>query len=99
MQSSPSTYPTSSSAVRAVLSEAGARGLMKGVLPPLLSISLYQAVCFASFQTSLRYFSGGAREEDATNMQLFKAGTASGFATVLVTTPTDLLKIRLQLRE
>jgi len=75
----------------------GPIGFLKGVGPPLMSVALYQAVCFASFSVSLALVTEDT-EEDASMKSLFVAGCMSGLATVPVTTPTDLVKIRLQLQ-
>ena len=64
--------------------------------PPLVSIAAYQAVCFASFSAALKVVTDEP-EDKASVKSLFLAGSMSGAATVLVTTPADLIKIRLQL--
>ena len=102
MQSDPGLYGTASRTLSLTLRREGIQGLFRGIAPPLVSIALYQAVCFASFNASLRLVSPGSvggesmRPESAPASTLFAAGSLSGAATVLVTTPTDLLKIRLQ---
>jgi hypothetical protein len=75
----------------------GVAGLFKGLPPPMLSVALYQAVCFASFSSALTAVTDTS-EDDSSIGSLFLAGCLSGAATVLVTTPTDLVKIRLQLQ-
>jgi hypothetical protein len=59
---------------------------------------VYQAVCFASFSAALGLVT---REPEATApiSSLFAAGCLSGACTVIVTTPTDLVKIKLQLQQ
>jgi solute carrier family 25 carnitine/acylcarnitine transporter 20/29 len=74
----------------------GVAGLFKGLPPPLISVAAYQAVCFASFSAALPRITDDP-EELASVPALFLAGSLSGAATVFVTTPTDLIKIRLQL--
>jgi len=81
--------------VKTVRSE-GFRGIWKGIVPPMISVGCYQAVAFASFSAALPLFTSEI-EENASVSSLFAAGCLSGLATVLVTTPTDLVKIRLQL--
>uniref|UniRef100_A0A7S2W9D0 Mitochondrial carrier protein n=1 Tax=Rhizochromulina marina TaxID=1034831 RepID=A0A7S2W9D0_9STRA len=75
----------------------GPLGFLKGVGPPLASVAAYQAVCFASFNMALSAITTES-EENASMGTLFAAGCISGAATVPVTTPTDLVKIRLQLQ-
>eukprot|EP00939_MAST-03C_sp_MAST-3C-sp1_P004323 g4323.t1 len=81
--------------VKTVRSE-GFNGIWKGLVPPMISVGCYQAVAFASFSTALPMFTSKP-EENASIWSLFGAGCLSGLATVIVTTPTDLVKIRLQL--
>jgi len=103
MQRSPERYSSTLGCFTRTLKLEGFGGLFKGVAPPLLSVSAFQGVAFASFGFALRMITdtdndGKVKEEDASSGQLFVAGSLSGAATVLVTTPTDLLKIRLQIR-
>ena len=76
----------------------GFSGFFKGIGPPLASVAIYQAVAFVSFSTALSLVSSAETEAEAPIFDLFLSGTLSGVATVAVTTPTDLLKIRLQLQ-
>lgn len=71
-----------------------------------LSLSLFvvdaagtsaKAICFASFNSALKLFSA-LPEAEAAAQELFAAGCLAGAATTLVTTPSDLVKIRLQLQ-
>ena len=89
--------------VKTILRTEGAKGLFKGLAPPLLSVCVYQGVCFASFQPALDIVQSvnassraSSSASSASAGELFVAGSISGAATVVVTTPTDLLKIRLQ---
>ena len=96
MQRSPASYTSMLDCCRKTVRAEGVRGPLKGLAPPLLSISCYQAVCFASFSTALVAVTDKT-ENEASMGSLFVAGCMSGAATVFVTTPTDLLKVRLQL--
>jgi len=96
MQRSPASYTSMLDCCRQTVRAEGVRGPLKGLAPPLLSISCYQAVCFASFSTALVAVTDKT-ENEASMGSLFVAGCMSGAATVFVTTPTDLLKVRLQL--
>lgn len=84
--------------LRKTLSHEGFGGFFKGIGPPLASVAIYQAVAFVSFSNALNLVSSSKTEADAPVFDLFLSGTLSGVATVAVTTPTDLLKIRLQLQ-
>ena len=83
-------------AVRTLRHE-GLGGFYKGLGPPIVSVGAYQAVCFASFGVCLRAVTE-ATEAEASLPALFLAGCGSGAATVVVTTPSDLIKIKLQLQ-
>eukprot|EP00938_MAST-03A_sp_MAST-3A-sp1_P006410 g6410.t1 len=84
--------------LRKTFAHEGFGGFFKGIGPPLASVAIYQAVAFVSFSTALSLVSAVETEAEAPIFDLFLAGTLSGVATVAVTTPTDLLKIRLQLQ-
>ena len=105
MQAASESSPYSSNAssvtklVRSMARNEGFGAFFKGLPPPMISVSIYQSVCFATFNPALRLVSSdqeGISEDTANYLELFKAGTISGIATVGVTTPTDLLKIRMQ---
>jgi solute carrier family 25 carnitine/acylcarnitine transporter 20/29 len=96
MQSTSNPNLSMMSCISSTVKAEGVGGLFKGLLPPLLSIGMYQAVCFASFEPALQALTGAPAEE-ASLQDLFWAGTASGAATVVVTTPFDLLKIQVSL--
>ena len=100
MQQSPIKFPTLLQSVRSTLKGEGVGGLFRGIIPPFFSVALFQAVCFASFSEALPLVTKNknVKGEDASTSELFLAGSISGTATVFVTTPTDLLKIRLQLQ-
>mmetsp|Transcript_63667 Transcript_63667/g.125015 ORF Transcript_63667/g.125015 Transcript_63667/m.125015 type:complete len:321 (-) Transcript_63667:221-1183(-) len=94
-----SYFSSTAAAVSRIFSSEGSRGFFKGVTPPLAAVAMYQAVCFASFSLAFKAVAPGQLEENASLRSLFVAGSLSGMATVFVTTPTDLLKIRLQLQD
>ena len=80
---------------RRILVLEGPGGFFKGVTPPLISIGIYQSVAFASFSLALAALTSKP-EATASVSDLYIAGCVSGLATVFVTTPMDLVKIRLQ---
>lgn len=96
MMTRPDAYLSMRDCFMKTVQGEGAAGFFKGVAPPMLSVAVYQAVCFASFSSALAFVTEKT-ERDASIPSLFLAGSISGAATVLVTTPTDLVKIRLQL--
>lgn len=96
MQRTPAAFASTTDCFAQTLRNEGVTGLFKGLSPPLVSIAAYQAVCFASFSAALKIVTDEP-EDKASIKSLFLAGSMSGVATVLVTTPADLIKIRLQL--
>ena len=79
----------------------GLAGLYKGIGPPMYGVAAYQAVCFSSFESSMRFLNnggGGPSDADYTR-KVVASGMVSGAATTLVTTPVELCKIQQQLAE
>ena len=96
MQNTPGAYTSMADCAIQTVRGEGMIGLMKGLPPPLISVAAYQAVAFASFSKTLGLLTD-APEDQASVSSLFLAGSISGVATCFVTTPADLIKIRLQL--
>ena len=98
-----STSPYSGKSLLSVLSgtvkNEGIGGLYKGIGPPLYGVAAYQAVCFSSFESAMRFLGRGdsARGGMDDTSRLVTSGMVSGAATTLVTTPTELCKIQQQL--
>jgi hypothetical protein len=98
MQTQPQTYPSFRGCIKQIVKHDGLLGLFKGLPPPFFTIALNQAVRFTTFQTAIRAITDLPIDE-ASKVHLFMAGSIAGMATVPVSTPTDLLKIRLQLKK
>lgn len=74
----------------------GLMGFTRGFVPPVISQMAYQSVVFASFHVALKGLTDQP-EKTAPLSSVFWAGCAAGAATITVTTPSELIKIRLQL--
>jgi solute carrier family 25 carnitine/acylcarnitine transporter 20/29 len=63
------------------------KGIFRGITPPLVNAITMNAVMFTVFDTV----------QTRTNNNSFISGIISGFATAIISTPTDYLKIQMQL--
>lgn len=79
---------------RATIKSEGIRGLYKGVGSPLATVGLMNAVLFYSFELTLTTLYPSA--ESYTILQTVTAGMLSGVASVFISSPTELVKIRAQ---
>ncbi|KAJ8348173.1 hypothetical protein SKAU_G00267620 [Synaphobranchus kaupii] len=79
----------------------GIPGFFKGMSFPVLSIAFSKSLVFGSYSNALDYLTQSqnaqrSRDNSATAGAVFMAGCFSGAIQVLVTAPTDLVKVRLQ---
>ncbi|KAJ8266414.1 hypothetical protein GJAV_G00130160 [Gymnothorax javanicus] len=79
----------------------GIPGFFKGMSFPVLSISISNAVIFASYNKALDFFTHShyaqrSSGNSASAAAVYMAGCFSGAAQLLVNAPTDLVKVRLQ---
>eukprot|EP01025_Chloroclados_australasicus_P015621 TRINITY_DN17529_c0_g2_i1.p2 TRINITY_DN17529_c0_g2~~TRINITY_DN17529_c0_g2_i1.p2 ORF type:complete len:309 (-),score=29.48 TRINITY_DN17529_c0_g2_i1:479-1405(-) len=89
------TYNGVLDATSKTLKTEGVRGIYRGILPPLASVALFNAVLFSSrgiTETVLQHSDGSPLN---VYDQLI-AGMGAGVAVSFVATPTELLKCRLQ---
>jgi solute carrier family 25 carnitine/acylcarnitine transporter 20/29 len=63
------------------------KGIFRGITPPLVNAITMNAVMFTVFDTV----------QTRTNNNSFISGIISGFATAIISTPTDYIKIQMQL--
>ncbi|KNC74486.1 hypothetical protein SARC_12970 [Sphaeroforma arctica JP610] len=96
MQAQHSPYAGSWHCLTSTVNGEGVRALWKGLSAPLSGVAVYQAVCFASYEATK---SSIHRHRPGTDSQsaVLISGLASGVATTVITTPTDLIKIQMQL--
>ncbi|XP_061105232.1 solute carrier family 25 member 45 isoform X1 [Conger conger] len=76
-------------------------GFFKGMSFPVLSIAFSNSVVFGSYSNALDYLTqtqyGQCSKDNSSNLAaVFMAGCFSGATQVLVTAPSDLVKVRLQ---
>eukprot|EP01024_Parvocaulis_polyphysoides_P000684 TRINITY_DN1017_c0_g2_i2.p1 TRINITY_DN1017_c0_g2~~TRINITY_DN1017_c0_g2_i2.p1 ORF type:complete len:358 (-),score=33.30 TRINITY_DN1017_c0_g2_i2:218-1258(-) len=89
------TYTGVWDATQRTFKTEGIRGMYRGILPPLGSVALFNAVLFSSrgvTETVLKH-------SDGSPLNIYDriiAGFGAGFAVSFVATPTELLKCRLQ---
>ncbi|KAG8861421.1 hypothetical protein FRB96_002870 [Tulasnella sp. 330] len=82
-------------AVRTIFLEERIKGLYKGVTSPLAGAAFLNGIVFGSYGFFMK-LQGAASLEAPTLGQVALAGAGSGIVASLVTTPTDLMKIRQQ---
>eukprot|EP00927_Polykrikos_kofoidii_P008528 TRINITY_DN13547_c0_g1_i1.p1 TRINITY_DN13547_c0_g1~~TRINITY_DN13547_c0_g1_i1.p1 ORF type:complete len:303 (+),score=29.53 TRINITY_DN13547_c0_g1_i1:22-909(+) len=73
----------------------GLRGLYKGVASPTLTVTVMNAVCFATYEGSclaIKRATGKADSAELTLTQVALAGMPVGFTTSFLTGPTELVK-------
>ncbi|XP_058790029.1 solute carrier family 25 member 45 [Phymastichus coffea] len=89
--------------VSMIINKDGVRGLYKGMLFPLLGSGLLNSVYFGVYDVFLKEFQSlrGYAKVHPTNagwmQDLFIAGSIGGAAQALITCPSELIKIRMQL--
>lgn len=79
----------------------GFHGFFKGMAFPVLSVAVSNSVAFGSYSNALDYITQSQHKERAQGNKaplwaVFTAGCFSGMMQVLVTSPIDLVKVRLQ---
>jgi len=79
---------------RSTVQLEGIRGLYKGVCSPLATVGLMNAVLFYSFEIAIQALFPN-RDQGAI-APVVVAGMASGVASVFISSPTELVKIRAQ---
>ncbi|KAJ3606369.1 hypothetical protein NHX12_025890 [Muraenolepis orangiensis] len=80
-------------------SNEGVRGFFKGISLPVTTISMTSSVVFGTYRNCLQCLSqvrGGAPGGPNTKPEVFLSGMAAGVAQILVMSPGDMVKVRLQ---
>ncbi|KAJ6561200.1 carnitine/acyl carnitine carrier [Mycena vulgaris] len=83
-------------AIATIVQEERVLGLYKGISSPLLAVALMNGLVFASYNFFLRLQLAGTDPARASLAQIALAGIGSGIVSAVVTTPTELIKIRQQ---
>eukprot|EP00891_Asterochloris_glomerata_P004551 jgi/Astpho2/4551/Aster-00134 len=85
---------------KTLVQKEGARSLFKGAMYPVTTIAMQNSMVFYSYGAAARWLS--ARREDMGKplplSHVYMAGCFSGLCQTVITIPTELLKIRLQLQ-
>jgi len=86
-----------------IMKNEGMKGLFRGVASPTLTVGLMSACLFQSFETSKRMVASAKRRfygldhnPDASYADLAVAGSIAGAFSCLITSPTEMFKIKVQ---
>ncbi|KAI8643523.1 mitochondrial carrier domain-containing protein [Parasitella parasitica] len=96
-------YPSILSCVKVTYAEEGARGFFRGMIPPLVTVSIIKSVSFSIYEGTKRSLlqDGGYKYDTLPNV--FKvsslSGGASGAFIALLSCPLELVKIQRQLEQ
>ncbi|KAG9019106.1 hypothetical protein FRB90_006420 [Tulasnella sp. 427] len=92
-------YTGTLNAFKTILKEERVRGLYKGVTSPLAGTAFLNGIVFASYGFFIRaqQRSGQSPDKDPSLTQIGLAGAGSGVVASIITTPTELVKIRQQM--
>ena len=82
---------------RQTLASEGIRGLYKGVMSPISGAMFHNAVLFFVYGNARRALLRG-EDRHLTTREAFLAGAITGSAAIVVETPMDLLKCKMQLQ-
>uniref|UniRef100_A0AC35UGP0 Mitochondrial carrier protein n=1 Tax=Rhabditophanes sp. KR3021 TaxID=114890 RepID=A0AC35UGP0_9BILA len=80
--------------IRNILKKDGALGLYKGMSSPLVSLAFINAICFGTQSKVVSYF----KDKDSLFVS-FIAGSVAGGAQSFLASPSELIKLRLQLSD
>lgn len=84
------------SVVRAVYRGEGLVGFYRGVLPPMLSLTMLNTVNFSNYAMAVTALSIDRSHSKGFNHLIFLAGATVGPAAAFISTPFEFLKIQLQ---
>jgi len=82
------------SCISGVLASQGVRGLYKGITTPLVTVGARNALLFLGYDFALK--SMGTDSSKARFPELLVAGICSGLVAVPITSPSELVKLRVQ---
>jgi len=74
--------------------------LYRGLLPPLSTIAFQNAIIFGTYGPSLRWLEGkkNNKNRQTSLLNIYFSGTLAGGVQTFITTPVELVKIRLQIK-
>uniref|UniRef100_A0A7S1KTE3 Mitochondrial carrier protein n=1 Tax=Percolomonas cosmopolitus TaxID=63605 RepID=A0A7S1KTE3_9EUKA len=79
------------------IQKEGITGLYKGITSPLAGQALLYAICFSSYGYGQK-IQRSSPDEELSLFKIFNAGVFSGFASTVIMTPMELVKIQMQLQ-
>ncbi|KAI8893215.1 mitochondrial carrier domain-containing protein [Globomyces pollinis-pini] len=82
------------SCLTSIIKNEGYTGLYKGMSSPLVGVAVINSCLFAVYGSALRFFSKDI--DNPTVMDICLAGSFSGFVNGFLSSPMELVKIRLQ---
>jgi solute carrier family 25 carnitine/acylcarnitine transporter 20/29 len=108
MQAAPERYKSSLSTMKSIVRNEGQIfALYKGTLSPLYGVAVNNAIVFGVYGNTLRMLMGHKYDNWPTSnveataplYDIFAAGFVAGICSTVITSPTELVKIRLQMQE
>jgi solute carrier family 25 carnitine/acylcarnitine transporter 20/29 len=85
--------------IRKMIKNEGIMSFYKGVLSPLVSMPLFKAIIYSSYNLCLTSLNDHNIFRDNVNMQVAISGTFSGFITSFICGPTELFKVKMQVQK
>ncbi|KAI7898769.1 mitochondrial carrier domain-containing protein [Cokeromyces recurvatus] len=98
-------YPSMMSCVRTTFAEEGARGFFRGMIPPLITVSIIKSVSFSVYESTkqalLKSKQGFTKDTELSEITKisFLSGGVSGAFIALLSCPLELVKIQRQLEQ
>lgn len=90
------------SCVKVTYAEEGARGFFRGMIPPLVTVSIIKSVSFSIYEGTKRSLKDRGMRDDTVMSNLFLSslsGGVSGAFIALLSCPLELVKIQRQLEQ
>ncbi|XP_049849754.1 mitochondrial basic amino acids transporter-like [Schistocerca gregaria] len=97
LQGEPGVYRSILGCGYAIFREANVRGLFRGLIPPMVNLTLLNSLAFGLYGNFKKLMSDRMSNYVASSkLQYFVMGCGVGFVTSLVSTPSEFLKVKMQ---